>query len=42
VHLAAAHGNQILHRECHFGDIVRSAVRLKTVEIALQLLRDFL
>lgn len=39
VHIAAAHaGEQTLHRECRFGDIGRSAVRLATVEAALELL----
>jgi nicotinamide-nucleotide amidase len=38
VHLAAARDDEIIHRECRFGDIGRSEVRLKTVEAALTLL----
>jgi nicotinamide-nucleotide amidase len=38
VHLAAARrGGAVLHRECRFGDIGRSPVRLASVEVALQL-----
>ena len=38
VHIAAARrGGEVLHRECRFGDIGRSPVRLASVEIALQL-----
>jgi nicotinamide-nucleotide amidase len=41
VHLAcAAKGAATLHRECRFGDIGRSAIRLKSVEAALALLRQ--
>ena len=40
VHLAAARiGAPTLHRECRFGDIGRDQVRLKSVEVALTLLR---
>ena len=39
VHIAAAlAGEATLHRECRFGDIGRTEVRLKTVEAALELL----
>jgi len=38
VHFAAARrGGEILHRECRFGDIGRSQVRLTSVREALQL-----
>jgi nicotinamide-nucleotide amidase len=41
VHFAAArHGGKVLHRECRFGDIGRGAVRLKSVEVALALVRQ--
>jgi nicotinamide-nucleotide amidase len=41
VHLASAHrGGDVLHRECRFGDIGRGAVRVKSVEVALALLRQ--
>jgi nicotinamide-nucleotide amidase len=41
VHFAAARrGGPTLHRECRFGDIGRAAVRLKSVENALDLLRQ--
>jgi nicotinamide-nucleotide amidase len=39
VHIAAARrGGVTLHRECRFGDIGRSPVRIASVEAALQLL----
>jgi nicotinamide-nucleotide amidase len=38
VHLAAAHGDQVIARECRFGDIGRREVRIKSVAIALELL----
>lgn len=39
VHIAAARkGGDILHRECHFGDIGRGAVRIATVGVALEML----
>jgi len=38
VHIAAARGARILHRECRFGDVGRGPVRLKTVEAALEML----
>lgn len=38
VHLAAARGDELLHRECRFGAIGRQEVRLKSVEAALDLL----
>jgi nicotinamide-nucleotide amidase len=38
VHIAAARkGGAVLHRECRFGDIGRSAVRIASVRVALQL-----
>jgi nicotinamide-nucleotide amidase len=38
VHVAAARrGGTVLHRECRFGDIGRGAVRIASVEAALQL-----
>jgi len=40
VHITAARaGEATLHRECRFGDIGRSAVRLKSVETALEMLQ---
>ena len=40
VHIAAARrGRATLHRECRFGDIGRSEVRLESVAMALALLR---
>lgn len=42
VHIAASDGAKLLHRECRFGDIGRSAVRLKTVEVALEMLSTLL
>jgi nicotinamide-nucleotide amidase len=39
VHIAAARrGGETLHRECRFGDIGRGAIRLASVEVALQLI----
>lgn len=38
VHFAAGRGEEIIHRECRFGDIGREQVRLKAVETALALL----
>jgi nicotinamide-nucleotide amidase len=38
VHIAAARNDRIIHRECRFGDIGRSEVRLKTVEAVLDIL----
>jgi len=32
----------MIHRECRFGDIDREQVRLKSVEVALELLRALL
>jgi nicotinamide-nucleotide amidase len=38
VHFAAARrGGEVLHRECRFGDIGRTQVRLDSVRVALQL-----
>jgi len=43
VHIAAARaGEATLHRECRFGDIGRSEVRIKSVETALTLLEELL
>jgi nicotinamide-nucleotide amidase len=42
VHLAAARGDQVIHRECRFGDIGRREVRLKSVETALEMLAALL
>jgi nicotinamide-nucleotide amidase len=43
VHIAVARaGEPTLHRECRFGDIGRSEVRVKSVEIALQMLQSLL
>jgi nicotinamide-nucleotide amidase len=39
VHIAAARkGGAELHRECRFGDIGRSPIRMASVEVALQLI----
>jgi nicotinamide-nucleotide amidase len=38
VHLAAARGDQVIARECRFGDIGRREVRIRSVETALALL----
>jgi nicotinamide-nucleotide amidase len=37
---AAGRGGVMLHRECRFGDIGREAVRMKSVEVALQLIAE--
>jgi nicotinamide-nucleotide amidase len=38
VHIAAARkGGAVLHQECRFGDIGRGAIRIASVEVALQL-----
>jgi nicotinamide-nucleotide amidase len=42
VHLAAARGDEMIHRECRFGDIGREQVRLKAVETALEMLAALL
>jgi len=43
VHIAAARaGEATQHRECRFDDIGRSTVRLKSVEIALEMLQSLL
>ena len=42
VHLAAMRGEQIVQRECRFGDIGRSEVRLNSVETALEMLAALL
>ncbi|HEY4076083.1 MAG TPA: CinA family protein [Rhizomicrobium sp.] len=38
VHIAAARGEKCIHRECRFGDIGRTEVRLASVEVALELM----
>lgn len=39
VHIAAARkGGQLVHRECRFGDIGRNAVRIATIDAALEML----
>ena len=41
VHIAAARaGAPTLHRECHFGDIGRGEIRLKSVETALEMMEQ--
>lgn len=40
VHIAAARDGTVMHRECRFGDIGRSQVRIKTVEAALEMLQS--
>jgi nicotinamide-nucleotide amidase len=42
VHFAAARGGKVIHRECRFGDIGRSQVRLKSVDIAIGMLDSLL
>ena len=42
VHFAAARGDTVIHRECRFGDIGRDEVRLKSVEVALEMLQSLL
>ena len=42
VYLAAARDDQVIARECRFGDVGRGAVRLKSVEAALEMLRVLL
>lgn len=42
VHFAAARGDRVIHRECRFGDIGRNEVRLKSVEVALEMLTELL
>ena len=42
VHLAAARGDHLIHRQCSFGDIGRTEVRLKSVEAAIDLLGKLL
>jgi nicotinamide-nucleotide amidase len=42
VHFAAACGDKVVHRECRFGDIGRSEVRARSVEVALEMLQSFL
>jgi nicotinamide-nucleotide amidase len=42
VHIAAAWGETIIHRECRFGDIGRSQVRMASVEVALEMLQSLM
>lgn len=42
VHIAVADKSGVRHRECRFGDSGRAAVRLKTVEAALEMLAGLL
>jgi nicotinamide-nucleotide amidase len=42
VYLAAARGAHIIARECRFGDIARTEVRLKTVATAVEMLSALL
>lgn len=42
VHLAAVRGDQVITRECRFGDIGRREVRLQSVATALELLNALL
>lgn len=43
VHIAAARkGGETLHRECRFGDIGRGAVRIRSVETALEMLTELI
>jgi nicotinamide-nucleotide amidase len=42
VHIAAARADTVTHRECRFGDIGRTEVRLKTVAAALEMLGELL
>jgi nicotinamide-nucleotide amidase len=40
VHIAALRGDKLIHRECRFGNIGRSPVRLASVEAALEMLQS--
>jgi nicotinamide-nucleotide amidase len=42
VHIVAARGEKIIHRECRFGDIGRTEIRLKSVATALELVEALL
>ena len=42
VHLAAVRGDRVIARQCRFGDIGRRDVRLKGVDVALELLASLL
>jgi nicotinamide-nucleotide amidase len=42
VYLAAARGDHIIPQQCRFGDIGRHDVRLKSVEVALELLSQLI
>lgn len=40
VHIAAAHENAVLHRECRYGSLTREQIRLATIASALELLNE--
>lgn len=41
VHIASGRkGGPVLHRECRFGDVGRGAVRIATVDVALEMLTE--
>jgi nicotinamide-nucleotide amidase len=42
VHIAAGRGDHVIHRECRFGGIGRTKVRLESVKIALEMLAALL
>jgi nicotinamide-nucleotide amidase len=42
VHIAAAREDKLTHRECRFGEIGRSEVRLASVEAALEILQSLI
>ena len=42
VHIAVTRGDSVIHRECRFGDLGRSEVRLRSVETALEMLGSLL
>ena len=42
VHIAATRNEKIIHRECRFGDIGRTEIRLKSVATALELVEALL
>ena len=42
VHIAAVRGEHLIHRQCNFGDVGRTQVRLKSIEAAIDLLGQLL
>jgi nicotinamide-nucleotide amidase len=42
VHFAAARGDRVIQRECRFGDIGRSEVRMASVAVALEMLEQMI